>query len=79
MVSPPDDETVVLDFDTVIGKYLYMNTRAHGQPFELYLAPMQAYRRQHGQLWPPENTLWSTERIFSVITGISVSSRQSIS
>lgn len=37
-VIPPGDETVVLDFDTVIDKYLYMNTRTHGQPFELHLA-----------------------------------------
>ncbi|MBD8216994.1 type 1 fimbrial protein, partial [Erwinia persicina] len=26
-VIPPGDETVVLDFDTVIDKYLYLNTR----------------------------------------------------
>ncbi|CAI2529444.1 fimbrial protein [Serratia plymuthica] len=37
-VIPPGDETVVLDFDTVIDKYLYLNTRTHGQPFELHLA-----------------------------------------
>ncbi|HEJ7990413.1 TPA: fimbrial protein [Serratia liquefaciens] len=37
-VIPPGDETVVLDFDTVIDKYLYMNTRTPGQPFELHLA-----------------------------------------
>ncbi|AGP43368.1 type 1 fimbrial protein [Serratia plymuthica] len=37
-VIPPGDETVVLDFDTVIDKYLYLNTRTPGQPFELHLA-----------------------------------------
>jgi type 1 fimbria pilin len=37
-VIPPGDETVVLDFDTVIDKYLYMNTRTHGQAFKLHLA-----------------------------------------
>ncbi|WP_260514000.1 fimbrial protein [Serratia fonticola] len=34
----PGDETVVLDFDTVIDKYLYMNTRTNGKAFELRLA-----------------------------------------
>ncbi len=34
----PGDETVVLDFDTVNNKYLYMNTRTRGQAFELRLA-----------------------------------------
>ncbi|MBC3211562.1 fimbrial protein [Serratia fonticola] len=37
-VIPPGDETVVLDFDTVFDKYLYMNTRTHGQAFKLHLA-----------------------------------------
>ena len=37
-VIPPGDETVVLDFDTVIDKYLYLNTRTHGQAFKLHLA-----------------------------------------
>ncbi|HHK8038125.1 TPA: fimbrial protein [Serratia marcescens] len=37
-VIPPGEETVVLDFDTVIDKYLYLNTRTHGQAFELHLA-----------------------------------------
>lgn len=32
------DETVVLDFETVIDKYLYLNTRTPGQAFELHLA-----------------------------------------
>lgn len=36
-VIPPGGETVVLDFDTVIDKYLYLNTRTPGQTFELYL------------------------------------------
>ncbi|WP_273854871.1 fimbrial protein [Serratia liquefaciens] len=37
-VIPPGDETVVLDFDTVIDKYLYLNTRTPGQAFKLHLA-----------------------------------------
>jgi type 1 fimbria pilin len=37
-VIPPGDETIVLDFDTVIGKYLYLNTRTPGQAFALHLA-----------------------------------------
>jgi type 1 fimbria pilin len=36
-VIPPGDENVRLDFGTVIDKYLYENTRSHGQPFELHL------------------------------------------
>lgn len=32
------DETVELSFDTVIDKYLYLNTRTYGKPFELHLA-----------------------------------------
>lgn len=36
-VIPPGDETVVLDFDTVIDKYLYLNTRTLGQAFALHL------------------------------------------
>ncbi|MDA8478798.1 fimbrial protein [Citrobacter sp. Awk 4] len=36
-VIPPGDETVVLDFNTVIDKYLYINTRTLGQTFELHL------------------------------------------
>ncbi|WP_426506271.1 fimbrial protein [Serratia proteamaculans] len=37
-VIPPGEESVRLDFGTVIDKYLYQNTRTHGQPFELHLA-----------------------------------------
>ncbi|MGQ8775444.1 fimbrial protein [Serratia sp. NA_112.1] len=37
-VIPPGDETVVLDFDTVIDKYLYLNTRTLGKAFALHLA-----------------------------------------
>lgn len=37
-VIPPGEESVQLDFGTVIDKYLYQNTRTHGQPFELHLA-----------------------------------------
>jgi type 1 fimbria pilin len=37
-VIPPGDETVVLDFDTVIDKYLYLNTRTIAQPFSIHLA-----------------------------------------
>lgn len=37
-VIPPGDETVVLDFDTVIDKYLYLNTRTPGKAFALHLA-----------------------------------------
>lgn len=34
----PGDETVVLEFNTVIDKYLYLNTRTLGQAFKLHLA-----------------------------------------
>lgn len=37
-IIPPGEETVTLDFDTVIDKYLYLNTRTLGQPFTLHLA-----------------------------------------
>lgn len=33
----PGDENIELDFGTVIDKYLYMNTRTHGQPFSIRL------------------------------------------
>lgn len=36
-VIPPGDETVVLDFNSVIDKYLYMNTRTPSKPFKLHL------------------------------------------
>nr|WP_236720708.1 fimbrial protein [Serratia marcescens] len=36
-VIPPGDETLVLDFDTVLDKYLYLNTRTPGQAFALNL------------------------------------------
>ncbi|WP_413508027.1 fimbrial protein [Serratia proteamaculans] len=36
-VIAPGDENVRLDFGTVIDKYLYQNTRTHGQAFELHL------------------------------------------
>ena len=37
-VLPPGEESVKLDFGTVIDKYLYLNQRTHGQSFELNLA-----------------------------------------
>ncbi|WP_237657376.1 fimbrial protein [Serratia fonticola] len=37
-VIPPGEETVVLDFDTVIDKYLYLNTRTLGKRFDIHLA-----------------------------------------
>ncbi|MFI8415325.1 fimbrial protein [Serratia sp. NPDC078593] len=36
-VIAPGDERVQLDFGTVIDKYLYTNTRTHGQAFEIRL------------------------------------------
>jgi len=36
-VIPPGEETLQLDFGTVIDKYLYLNQRTHGQQFELHL------------------------------------------
>ncbi|HHN8583487.1 TPA: fimbrial protein [Providencia rettgeri] len=33
----PGDESVELDFGTVIDKYLYINTRTHSQPFTIRL------------------------------------------
>ncbi|HDG9775442.1 TPA: type 1 fimbrial protein [Raoultella planticola] len=36
-VIPPGEENLQLDFGTVIDKYLYLNQRTHGQPFELHL------------------------------------------
>lgn len=33
----PEDESVQLDFGTVIDKYLYLNTRTHSKPFQLRL------------------------------------------
>ncbi|SQI34326.1 Uncharacterised protein [Serratia plymuthica] len=47
--DPAGDETVVLDFDTVIDKYLYLNTRTHGQPFELHLAQCDLSLGKNGQ------------------------------
>lgn len=37
-VIPPGEESLALDFGTVIDKYLYLNTRTHGQQFTLHLA-----------------------------------------
>ncbi|WP_375056776.1 fimbrial protein [Zobellella sp. DQSA1] len=37
-VIPPGEELIELDFGTVIDKYLYLNQRTHGQPFQLHLA-----------------------------------------
>lgn len=37
-VIPPGDEEVVLDFGTIVDKYLYLNTRTLGQQFEIRLA-----------------------------------------
>ncbi|CAI1889829.1 MULTISPECIES: fimbrial protein [Serratia] len=37
-VIPPGEERIALDFDTVIDKTLYINTRTLGQPFTLHLA-----------------------------------------
>ncbi|MFI8416181.1 fimbrial protein [Serratia sp. NPDC078593] len=36
-VIPPGEESIELDFGTVIDKYLYLNTRTLGQPFSLHL------------------------------------------
>ncbi|WP_419236032.1 fimbrial protein [Serratia fonticola] len=36
-VIPPGAEIIQLDFGTVLDKYLYINTRTHGQKFELSL------------------------------------------
>ncbi|MBU9828527.1 type 1 fimbrial protein [Rahnella sp. FC061912-K] len=36
-VIPPGEETLQLDFGTVIDKYLYLNQRTQGQQFELHL------------------------------------------
>jgi type 1 fimbria pilin len=33
----PGDENILLDFGTVIDKYLYLNTRTHSKPFQLHL------------------------------------------
>lgn len=33
----PEDENILLDFGTVIDKYLYLNTRTHSKPFQLRL------------------------------------------
>ncbi|CAO95312.1 fimbrial protein [Erwinia tasmaniensis] len=33
----PEDESIVLDFGSVIDKYLYLNTRTHGKLFQLHL------------------------------------------
>lgn len=33
----PEDENILLDFGTVIDKYLYLNTRTHSKPFQLHL------------------------------------------
>ncbi|WP_064540185.1 fimbrial protein [Buttiauxella ferragutiae] len=37
-VIPPGEESLELDFGTVIEKYLYLNERTHGKQFELHLA-----------------------------------------
>lgn len=36
-VIPAGEENIQLDFGTLIDKYLYLNQRTHGQPFELHL------------------------------------------
>ncbi|HCU0429593.1 TPA: type 1 fimbrial protein [Serratia marcescens] len=36
-VIPPGDEEISLDFGTIIDKYLYLNTRTHGQAFDIHL------------------------------------------
>ncbi|ALL40507.1 exotoxin (plasmid) [Serratia marcescens] len=36
-VIAPGDEEITLDFGTIIDKYLYLNTRTLGQPFEIRL------------------------------------------
>nr|WP_234472471.1 fimbrial protein [Pantoea agglomerans] len=36
-VIAPGEENLQLDFGTVIDKYLYLNQRTHGQPFEIHL------------------------------------------
>jgi type 1 fimbria pilin len=36
-VIAPGEENLLLDFGTVIDKYLYLNQRTHGQLFELHL------------------------------------------
>ncbi|CAI1124201.1 Major MR/P fimbria protein precursor [Serratia quinivorans] len=33
----PGDENISLDFGTVVEKYLYLNQRTHGKPFQLHL------------------------------------------
>lgn len=35
---PPGDEEITLDFGTIIDKYLYLNIRTQGQPFEIRLS-----------------------------------------
>ncbi|ATM76049.1 MULTISPECIES: fimbrial protein [Serratia] len=37
-VIPPGEESIQLDFGTVIDKYLYLNQRTHGQQFAIPLA-----------------------------------------
>lgn len=37
-VIPPGEENIALNFGTVIDKYLYLNTRTHGQEFRIHLA-----------------------------------------
>lgn len=36
-VIEPGDEDIVLDFGTIIDKYLYLNSRTQGKPFEIRL------------------------------------------
>lgn len=36
-VIPPGEEEIQLDFGTIVDKYLYLNTRTQGQPFEIHL------------------------------------------
>ncbi len=33
----PGDENILLEFGTVLEKYLYLNKRTHGKPFQLHL------------------------------------------
>lgn len=33
----PEDESIAVEFGTVIDKYLYLNTRTHSKPFQLHL------------------------------------------
>lgn len=37
-VIAPGDETIELDFGSIVDKYLYLNQRTHGQEFKLHLS-----------------------------------------